>query len=292
MTFNTASLARCLSGDRVEPLGVTRGRTLLRKVLAMCKRNSIRTVVENIERLIEATRKAPRRCEVIAVTMLALTAAGCAAATLPAETASRAADSTNGSTHCVTVRRTTHGAVEDSRISERRPNKNFGSEKIIFAGMGGEQRRSVLMRFDVDVIPAGAAITRATVTLSQLDISGSRVAVYRITAPWDEGTVTWNSFDGAYDPSPEAIFQGATDGASLVSFDVTRLAREWAGGGRPNYGLLFAEGVSNLTFSSSEAEIAADRPQLEVCYVRAAASAPNEERITPRPLANYGAAAH
>jgi len=48
----------------------------------------------------------------------------------------------------------------------------------------------------------------------------------------------------------------------------------------------------NLTFSSSEAEAAADRPRLEVCYIRAAVSAPNEERIPPWPLANYGAIAH
>ncbi|RJP67585.1 MAG: DNRLRE domain-containing protein [Candidatus Abyssobacteria bacterium SURF_17] len=116
-------------------------------------------------------------------------------------------------------------------------------------------------------IPEGTIITSATFSIYlTTSLSSNTVFVHGITAPWDELTVTWNSFGGSYDPTVEGSFPASP--AGLQSVDVTALVQAWLDGTYPNYGLLLEQGLPTgfTRFRSSEDATVALRPELEICY--------------------------
>ncbi len=80
----------------------------------------------------------------------------------------------------------------DTRISEERPDTNFGDGELI-VGMKG--RIGTLIRFDVSSIPASATVQEATLGLLVSNY-GQRtdpivVAAYTVFRPWEEMEATW-----------------------------------------------------------------------------------------------------
>ena len=119
---------------------------------------------------------------------------------------------------------------------------------------------------DPDCVPEGATIESATLSLVVATGGNQTVNVHRITAPWAETVVTWNSFGGAYDMAVEGSF--VTDGSyQWRSVDVTALVQAWVDGTHPNYGMLLEQGqTQHSTYRSSEYPYAQYRPMLEICY--------------------------
>ncbi len=114
-------------------------------------------------------------------------------------------------------------------------------------------------------IPPGAVFESATFYVDVSNAPNQTVNVHRITAPWDENTVTWNSFGGSYDPAVVGSF--VSDGIGWHSVDVTALVQDWLDGTYENYGLLLEQGTTDFTqFLSSECSIVDFRPMLEICY--------------------------
>jgi hypothetical protein len=96
---------------------------------------------------------------------------------------------------------------------------------------------------------------------------GAPVRAHRITAPWSESTVTWDSFAGAFSANVEATFPAAAAGTSATA-DLTALVQAWVSGSSTNDGLLLERDLGSTVFASSEyALVPSDRPQLTVCYV-------------------------
>ena len=75
----------------------------------------------------------------------------------------------------------------------------------------------------VSCVTQGAAIDSAILTLYAGISHGHEVFVHRVTAPWVEMEVTWNSFNGSYDPAVEGSF--TPDAHSFVSVDITPLVQ-------------------------------------------------------------------
>ncbi len=120
-------------------------------------------------------------------------------------------------------------------------------------------------------IPTDADIDSATLYVYTTNASGQTVNVHRITAPWVEDEVTWNSFNGNFDSVVIGTF--VADSVGWHEVDVTALVIDWINEDYPNYGVLLEQGSTSATkYHSSEytpttPDIPADyRPKLEICY--------------------------
>jgi len=169
---------------------------------------------------------------------------------------------------CLPIQRGVNGAVADTRVAERWPDESYGTQSVAFAGSVGSAARYVLVDFDLGAIPEGAVITRATITLhaSTNASAPSIVTAHRITTAWNEGTVTWSSFGGAFDPYVEAKLDRVEGDERVARFDVTRLVHAWRSGEQAQHGVLLKQDTSSIAFATSETAAAAQRPRLDVCF--------------------------
>jgi hypothetical protein len=181
---------------------------------------------------------------------------------------------------CATLQRGLAGAVSDAQISRKigssptidvEANSNFGA--LATAEVGYPQpkiTRKTLLRFDLGGVPPLASVSSATVTLVLQSSAAGSFNVRRATAPWDEGTVTWNLFANAQDPAQwtPPVFNGGAGYSGPVSFDLQALVQAWVSGAQPNFGVvLVGESSFVTTLQSSEAAALASRPKLELCYL-------------------------
>jgi hypothetical protein len=177
-------------------------------------------------------------------------------------------------TTCVTIQRGALGSVEDATIRQSSAGWNDATSPLLRTGTSpsGGPRQS-LIRFDMSPVPTGVMVLSATLRLYQTYREGdSTINLHRITSPWTEATVTWNSFGigGNFDPAVAASFV-ASSGFGIRTVDVTSLAQGWLNGSVPSHGVLIEEAnVLETSFRSSEHMSAADRPGLEVCFTACA----------------------
>jgi hypothetical protein len=114
-------------------------------------------------------------------------------------------------------------------------------------------------------LPPEATLQSATLSVFVIDPSPSNqtVNVHRITQPWDEMTVTWNSFGASYDVATGSFVPSAP---GWQSTDVTALVQQWLNGTYPNYGVLLEQYGVASRYASSENPTPSNGPKLEVCY--------------------------
>lgn len=168
---------------------------------------------------------------------------------------------------CVTIQRGAQGDAEDATIHAVSPDYNGGAEPRVGTGNASYTKRA-LLQFDLSVIPPGAPVLWAYLSLAQQwTDSESEIFVHQVVAPWSEDTVTWDSFGDAYDPNLAGSFV-TVSGAAARHVRISSLVSRWVRGTTPNHGVLLAEvGPSYHTFSSSEHPDVAQRPYLRVCYL-------------------------
>jgi uncharacterized repeat protein (TIGR01451 family) len=183
---------------------------------------------------------------------------------------------------CVTLRRGLGGVVADAPLRSDQPSTNLGAQVTLVTGNAPQQRAS-LLRFDLATIPAGATITSATLTLNELLNSGAAtVNVYRATAAWSESTVTWASFNNAYDTSTTyaSFSNGGSGFTGAINSNLTSLVQQWVAG-TPNYGMTLVTPTSTVsTFGSSENSTATSRPTLKVCYMPPVCGTPSSTGVS------------
>ncbi|WP_437718519.1 DNRLRE domain-containing protein [Sorangium sp. So ce448] len=167
---------------------------------------------------------------------------------------------------CVTLQRGVFGAVEDADIWEAFPRYSDGHIPYNYSGDSNGARKQALYRFGLDGIPAGATVTSAEFGVVAFGSGDQTVRAHRITAPWREDTVTWQSFAAGYDKATAAELTYVSPYA--MSADLTGLVQAWVDGATPNYGFLVEEGPKGRTsYRSSDHPYQSDRPWLEVCYL-------------------------
>jgi Concanavalin A-like lectin/glucanases superfamily len=170
---------------------------------------------------------------------------------------------------CVTIQRATGGVVADADVEAVAPNTNFGSAPQAIVGWptpSGSQK--LLLSFDVGFILPGTVITSATATLTPTGgapTSGT-VTVRRVTAPWQEQTVTWASSFFTLDTTILASFFDGGGLSTPISFDLTALTQSWVSGALPNDGIVLVQEPPNATQFWTSEGAAEVQPALTVCY--------------------------
>ncbi len=169
---------------------------------------------------------------------------------------------------CRTFRRGLLGTVNDSMLSVGNPNMTYGGSTTFVSGGVVTETKHGLLKFTMPGVPLNAIVTSGTVNLTvhHTNNGTGTVRVHRINNAWVEGTVSWNNFAGAFNPTVAA---SASSAAASPSFDITALVQAWVSNPATNFGMLFEQDAAPPTtfFNSSEYAIAASRPRLVVCYV-------------------------
>jgi hypothetical protein len=131
--------------------------------------------------------------------------------------------------------------VADAFIDQADPNTNFGAEPVMLVGWSSDEiaTRYSLLQFDLSFIPHGAIIDTADllVHMNHSEPWDAGIRLYRVTSPWSEDTVTWNST-----PSVGGLYATANVGtaAGWYTWSVTSLVQEWVytPTSYPNHGLM------------------------------------------------------
>lgn len=176
------------------------------------------------------------------------------------------AEQAAGTAQCVAYRRGVSGTVADATLWQDAYEWNDSDGPLIHTGTSATAGfRQALLHFDISNIPADVHVDSAVLYLSELyKEEGSTVYAHRVTAPWSESTVTWQSFNGAFDPSASASVYAW--GGGTAQMHVEGLVQQWIDG-TPNHGLLLQEGGQIASqFRSSEHGTVDTRPRLKVCY--------------------------
>jgi hypothetical protein len=169
---------------------------------------------------------------------------------------------------CFTIERGVSGNVQDSMIDAHDVDTNYGSA----LAMATAKFEQSLVRFDLSAVSVGTTVTSATFNVWAYgggNLDTRPVDFYAITAPWNEGTVTYGNFNEAYDSS---TIYGTIPSRAKVGYnavDLTALVGKWVSGALADYGVLLATVPQNNTaaddWATSEAGTAY-APQLVVCY--------------------------
>jgi uncharacterized protein DUF1554 len=199
------------------------------------------------------------------VAVIGAIAPACAPAESEQEPIATTTEAATAFPFCVDVVRGGFGTVADAQIAEWSSSTNFGGASTMYVGWFtlGTSRRG-LVRFDLSFLPPGSTIQGATMRLRRNGTAVGGIDVRRVTAPWAENTVTYQSFANAFHP---AVLASAPSNTTYSSFDLTALAQSWADGA-PNYGVFLAPtpGLTGTTFRTSEFGDGLSRPTLHICF--------------------------
>jgi acid phosphatase type 7 len=174
----------------------------------------------------------------------------------------------------------TFTSAADAGLSELAPNANNGSATSLKVDgddpdPGGKDLYAAL-RWDLSQVPAGAAVSSATVTLNITNASPQTYAAYELKRSWNEGQVTWNQA-ATGSPWATAGAKGTTDrGPQIASVTPTNVApytftipasvaQGWLNSPSSNNGILLAHATNydGFVFDTREG---ASAPRLTVNY--------------------------
>jgi hypothetical protein len=172
----------------------------------------------------------------------------------------------------------------DTRISEHRPNENFGDDELI---LGDRGRIHTLIRFDVSSLPVGAFVEEASLGLYVHNYGQRRgpiiAAAYTVLRTWEEMEATWfkatdmdywgvpGCNDTSSDRSPTPLDQQTIyERDRWHIWDVTTAVRGWVGDPATNKGVIVqqtnTEVGGEFDIRSSEYPGRDQRPYLMIRY--------------------------
>ena len=145
---------------------------------------------------------------------------------------------------------------QDAWIRSDDIDKNNGAATDLHIRFETGKVEQPLVRFDLSTLPANAQINSASLWFyiepTKAHPEGP-VTIHRITADWTEDGVTWDSFNGSYDPAAIGTINAQANSAVWVQVNITSQVQAWVNG-EPNYGVLLnsvAEGI-HAEYISSE----------------------------------------
>ncbi len=154
----------------------------------------------------------------------------------------------------------------------------FPSAAWTFQGANSDMKS--VIEFDLSSIPAGATILSAELSLffnpddtngPHSNLSNSNASyLRRITTPWDESTVTWDTQPSITTTNQVIVPESTSSTQDYPDIDVTNLIQDMMNDPANSYGLML-ESISDqeyhgLFFCSSDYPDAEKRPKLIVTY--------------------------
>ncbi|MDP1808059.1 MAG: DNRLRE domain-containing protein [Actinomycetota bacterium] len=199
----------------------------------------------------------------------------------------------------------TYPAAKDATIRQDSPTRNYGVDtQLEVQSRSGARNRRSLAQFDLSSIPAGSTIESVWLRLFLQNLPNNQrtYGVHRVTNSWLEGTgngdinsaaingATWRERQyGNNNWTGTGPWDWAAQGgdflapptastptvAGWMSWNVLTDVAAWVSGAAANFGWLIKDAVENSgnrqrgRFGSAENGTAAERPALDVTYLRA-----------------------
>ncbi len=174
--------------------------------------------------------------------------------------------------------------VADARVinlpGDQAVNYSADILSVYFASSSGNTQRTFI-QFDLSSI-ANEQVGSATLTLTAGTSYGDNsvhkpMEIYRVLSPWTETGLTWLNRDATHawgtnggdfvgtNGQPYAVSTASATNNQPITWDVTKLVREWVTQVSPNNGLALVSYDGNyLIFSQREVATPALRPHLTV----------------------------
>jgi len=137
--------------------------------------------------------------------------------------------------------------VADANVTQTNPDLNDGGSGYIRAGNPTYYYRAFIKLVSLPTLSAGDLVTESTFHLAKYtNNSGLELHVHRVTEPWSESTLTWNTRP-EYDASrvEEAVSSCAQH--QWNGFNITRLVKKWYAGEYDNYGIMIKPALESET---------------------------------------------
>lgn len=182
-------------------------------------------------------------------------------------------------------------AGKDAMINFNQPNTNYGNYLDFIATAWTNSGVPHLLRsfidFDISMIPPNATILSAYLSLFsnpqsynyQLhsSLSGSNISeLHRITSPWSEHTVTWNSQPTTDTVGKVVLPQSVSSTQNYLNIDITQHIQFKHANPASHYGFMFrlvTESMyRSMIFASSDHPDPTLRPKLEITYLDSASA--------------------
>jgi len=166
------------------------------------------------------------------------------------------------------------GNSYDSWVSTVKPDDNYGSAELLWAGSSPNHTSSAYLYFadvlNVNLVPANAVVLAARLDLFTVGTwtdESFLLGAHAVQAAWQANTITWNN-QPSYLPEPEDV-AAIGPGATWLSWDVTELVRGWVDMTTGNYGVVIRSYAQNNDagfYSADSTEQPLRRPRLVIEY--------------------------
>ena len=154
---------------------------------------------------------------------------------------------------------------QDTFISPAKRTTNYGTNSSLAVQAGGG---ITLLQYDLSSLPSGVTssqLNKATLSLFVTGFTtGGTFDVYLVNAPWNEGSVTFNSAPPLGNLVVSGVSVNSTAKNNFIQVDVTPALKQWMSG-TPNYGLALVPGPLSqisVTFDSKEDSTFSHEPDL------------------------------
>ena len=181
------------------------------------------------------------------------------------------------------------GKDTNIRIGTGHDNDNYEKSLTITAAAWTENSIPItirsLIKFNLTEIPAGSTVNAGLLTLfgyddasyhTSSDLSGSNEAfLQRVTSPWDESTVTWNTQPSITTEGQVLLPPVGTGVIDIENANITGLVQVMVDDPANNFGMMYRlvteEYYRRLVFASSDNPDSTLWPRLDVYYHEAGA---------------------
>lgn len=154
--------------------------------------------------------------------------------------------------------------TDDTWIHAASADINYGNTGSMLVSSWGRKRP--LVRFDAAAL-SGQPVSRATLKLYLSNVrTNGDITVHAVTSSWFESSATWNAQPPTETSAAAMVSLSRSDIGTVVSVDVTDVAKRWASGSLPDAGLLIktALGLEAYFTTKEGAASGVPAPELEV----------------------------
>jgi large repetitive protein len=165
---------------------------------------------------------------------------------------------------CTSPGTVTASANIDSWIDQASPTSNFGSDQILkLKRETGSKAMRALLRFTLPAVPAGCAVTGATLRVYAASAAtGQTLQALRNSATWTENGVTWNN-----QPATAGTAATTTSVSGWNQWTVTSLVQAMYSGSNFGFKLRFATETSPVAEMQFHARNkGSEHPELRITF--------------------------